>query len=77
MEIWLNDAVTMKKPHACGTNQWQVIRVGADIGLICLHCRRKLLLARAEFIKKVKKIEHTPASHDGSGQIIINRLEQK
>lgn len=75
MEIWLNDAVTMKKPHACGTNQWRVVRIGADIGLICNSCNRRLLLSRSDFIKKVKKIKHTPDSHDTSGQVIINRLE--
>lgn len=74
MDIWLNDLVIMKKSHACGTNKWHVVRVGADIGIVCEKCRHKILMKRVEFIKKLKKIEHTPNSIDGTGQVIINRL---
>ena len=34
----LNDIVEMKKQHPCGTNRWQVIRLGADIKIKCCHC---------------------------------------
>ncbi|BDR58996.1 DUF951 domain-containing protein [Xylocopilactobacillus apicola] len=77
MEIWLNDQVVMKKPHACGKNHWQIVRVGADIGIICLACQHKIVLPRADFLKKCKKIEHTPESTDGSGRVIIDRLGDK
>lgn len=48
--------VIMKKPHPCGTNSWEIVRVGADIKIKCLGCGRTLMLPRVEFNKKLKKI---------------------
>lgn len=48
--------VIMKKPHPCGTNSWEIVRVGADIKIKCLGCGRTLMLPRIEFNKKLKKI---------------------
>ncbi len=53
----LNDIVIMKKPHACGSNNWQIKRVGVDIKLKCLNCGREVMLDRLEFIRKLKKVE--------------------
>ena len=53
-DIRLDDTVRMRKPHPCGGTDWQVVRLGADIGLICLTCRRKVLLPRGKFVKQVK-----------------------
>ena len=52
----LNDIVEMKKQHPCGTNRWQVIRLGADIKIKCCHCERTLMMPRPEFKKKIKKV---------------------
>ena len=52
----LNDIVIMKKQHPCGTNKWQIIRVGADIKIKCLNCNRTIMLPRVEFNKKIKKV---------------------
>ena len=52
----LNDIVIMKKQHPCGTNKWQITRVGADIKIKCLHCGRSIMMPRIEFNKKLKKI---------------------
>ncbi len=52
----LGDTVVMKKPHACGTNEWQIIRTGVDIKLKCLNCNREIMMDRLEFEKKLKKI---------------------
>jgi hypothetical protein len=52
----LNSIVTMKKAHPCGSNEWEIIRVGADIKIKCLNCGRSIMLPRIEFNKKVKKI---------------------
>lgn len=51
----LHDTVMMKKPHACGTNAWEIIRVGADIKIKCLSCGHIVMMDRAEFEKKAKK----------------------
>lgn len=48
--------VIMKKEHPCGTNLWEIIRLGADIKLKCINCGRMVMLPRIEFDKKLKKI---------------------
>ena len=55
-EYRLNSIVTMKKGHPCGGNEWEVIRLGADIKLKCLNCGHTILLPRIEFNKKIKKV---------------------
>ena len=52
----LHDIVEMKKPHACKTNRWQIIRMGADIKIKCLGCEHIVMMPRREFTKKMKKI---------------------
>lgn len=51
----LNSIVVMKKPHPCGTNEWEIVRIGADIKIKCCHCGRTIMLPRIEFNKKLKK----------------------
>ncbi len=48
--------VIMKKGHPCGTNLWEVIRVGVDIKLKCVNCGRIIMIPRVEFNKKLKKV---------------------
>jgi hypothetical protein len=55
-DISPGDVVTLRKPHPCGSTDWQVTRVGADIGLRCLGCARVVLLPRHEFRMRVKGI---------------------
>ncbi len=53
----LDSIVIMKKEHPCGTNRWQITRMGADIKIKCLNCGRTIMLPRIEFNKKLKKVE--------------------
>ncbi len=55
----LGDRVVMRKAHACGGNDWQIIRTGADVKIKCLQCGRIVMLDRAEFVKRAKKIIST------------------
>ena len=55
-KINLNSKVIMKKGNPCGTNLWEVVRLGADIKLKCTNCNRIVLLSRVEFNKKLKKV---------------------
>ena len=54
MEIKLGDIVRLKKKHPCGSDQWQVVRLGADIGIKCLGCQRRVLLERPVFERRVR-----------------------
>ena len=55
-EFGLGDVVLMKKPHACGANEWTIIRVGADVKIKCARCGRIVMLDRADFVRMGKKI---------------------
>lgn len=55
-EYKLGSIVVMKKQHPCGTNSWEIIRVGADIKIKCINCGRSIMLPRIEFNKKLKSI---------------------
>lgn len=48
------DVVRLRKPHPCGSFDWTVYRIGADIGLQCLGCGRRVMLARPVAEKRLK-----------------------
>ena len=54
-EIKVGDVVRLRKAHPCGSYEWEVVRVGADIGLKCLKCQRGVLLGRDVFKRRVKE----------------------
>ena len=54
MEIKLGDVVRLKKKHPCGSYEWEVVRLGADIGIKCLKCQRRVLLERSVFEYRIK-----------------------
>ncbi len=55
-EIRLDDKVKMRKTHPCGSDEWIVIRIGADIKIKCLGCGRIVMMDRADFVKRRKKV---------------------
>jgi len=57
-EVQIDDLVRLRKPHPCGSYEWRVVRVGADIGLKCQVCGRRILLDRSTFKKRVKTVIH-------------------
>lgn len=52
----IGDVVSLKKPHPCGENKWEVTRVGVDFKLKCLGCERQIWIPRIDFRRKVRKI---------------------
>lgn len=55
-EYSLGNIVEMKKGHPCGANEWEIIRIGADIKIKCVNCGRVVMISRIDFNKKIKKI---------------------
>jgi hypothetical protein len=55
-ELHLGDIVRLRKPHPCGSYEWRIVRLGADIGLECLNCNRRVLLPRRMLSRRMKKI---------------------
>lgn len=55
LDVRLGDRLELRKPHACGGRQWRVVRLGADIGLRCESCARRVLLERAELERRLRR----------------------
>ncbi len=53
--IYVGDLVGLRKPHPSGSSEGEIVRVGADIGLLCQRCGRRVLLSRHDFTRGVKK----------------------
>ena len=55
-DVQIDDLVRLRKPHPCGSYEWRVVRIGADIGLKCQVCGRRILMDRRTFKKRVKTV---------------------
>ena len=53
-ELRMEDVLRLRKPHPCGSTDWVVVRLGADIGLKCLGCGRRILLPRRDVARRLK-----------------------
>ncbi len=56
MDIQVGDVLTMKKPHPCGSREWQVLRIGADFKLRCCGCGHEVMGPRNKFERHVRQI---------------------
>lgn len=56
MDVRVGDKLLMKKPHPCGSNQFAVLRIGADFRIRCVGCGREVMLERVKVEKNIKKI---------------------
>jgi hypothetical protein len=54
IDFQIGDIVRLRKPHPCGGYEWEVVRLGADIGLKCRTCQHRVLLTRRELEKRLK-----------------------
>jgi hypothetical protein len=56
MDLKVGDVVRLRKVHPCGGYEWDVVRIGADIGLKCRVCGRRILEPRSKIEKRIKAI---------------------
>lgn len=54
-DLRIGDRVQLRKAHPCGSFEWKIVRLGADIGLVCLTCEHKVLLTRRDLAHRMKK----------------------
>ena len=64
--VYMGDVVQMRKGHPCGGDVWEVVRVGADIGIRCRTCGRRVLLPRRKFARGVKRFLERGSPQSGS-----------
>jgi len=55
-DLHIDDVVRLRKPHPCGGYEWKIYRVGADIGIECLVCGRRVMLTRRELARRLKTV---------------------
>jgi hypothetical protein len=64
-DLRMADVLRLRKAHPCGSTDWVVVRMGADIGLKCTGCGRRILLSRREVARRLKatvrRAEESPA----------------
>ena len=61
MDLQLGDIIKMKKAHPCGTQEWKVLRVGADFRLQCMGCGHQVMMARRLVEKNVRGVRREEA----------------
>lgn len=66
MDIRVNDILTMKKQHPCGSKTWQVLRIGADFKLKCTGCGHEVMLPRFKAEANIRKVDRGEESFDGA-----------
>jgi hypothetical protein len=55
-DVHVGDRAVLRKPHPCGSLEWEVMRIGADIGLKCMGCGHRVMLTRRVFNRSVKRL---------------------
>ena len=56
MNVNVGDTLLMKKPHPCGSKEFEVLRVGIDFKIRCCGCGREVMVPRSKIEKNIKKI---------------------
>ena len=65
LELRTGDVLRLKKTHPCGSNLWEVVRLGADIGIRCQGCARRVMLQRSYLERRIKEV-HTRQAGSGA-----------
>lgn len=61
IELRLGDEIRLRKSHPCGSQEWKVVRLGADIGLVCSGCDHRILMDRLDVERRfVAHLSHGP-----------------
>lgn len=66
VRYYVGDVVKMKKSHPCGSDEWEVRRIGTDFTIVCCGCGHQVMIARPKFEKAVKKIIRRVASEQSN-----------
>ena len=69
----MGDVVQLRKAHPCGSLEWDIVRLGADIGLRCRTCGRRVLLARSELEKRLRTFVSRGKAADPAQERLVFR----
>jgi hypothetical protein len=61
VDLRLGDRIRLRKAHPCGSHEWEVVRLGADIGLVCRGCGHRILMDRLDVERRfIDYVERGP-----------------
>ncbi len=72
----MGDVVRLRKAHPCGAFEWEVVRLGAEIGLRCLGCRRRVLLPRSVLERRLRAFVSRGEPVDPEQERLIFRQDE-
>ncbi len=58
MKYEINDVITLKKKHVCGSFDWIVQRTGAELKIKCVKCNREIMILKIDLDKRIKSINN-------------------
>ena len=58
MEYEVGDIVKLKKQHPCGSQEWEILRVGADFRLKCMGCGHQVMMPRRHVEKSTRELKN-------------------
>ena len=58
MDVRVGDTLLMKKPHPCGSKEFEITRLGVDYKLRCKGCGREIMIARIKADKSIKAVKN-------------------
>jgi len=64
IELRRGDVLRLRRPHPCGSSDFEVVRLGADIGLRCVGCGRRILLARSVLERRIEQFVSRAPEHE-------------
>ena len=56
-QVKIDTILEFKKPHPCGSNDWEILRIGADFRLKCTGCGHQVMIARKLVEKNTKGLQ--------------------
>lgn len=56
VDFRVGDRIILVKAHPCGSTGWRVVRLGADIGIVCEGCGHRVLIERRQLERRLKLI---------------------
>ncbi|MDR7463799.1 MAG: DUF951 domain-containing protein [Armatimonadota bacterium] len=66
VKLNVGDVVRTRKAHPCGSDQWEIVRLGADVRIRCMGCGRSVLMPRVKLERRIRQFVRRAASIDSS-----------
>ncbi|NLO10421.1 MAG: DUF951 domain-containing protein [Clostridiales bacterium] len=59
MDLHVGEIIKLKKPHPCGSSEWEILRTGMDFRLKCKGCEHQIMISRKLVEKNIKQVRKT------------------